>query len=63
MVTRTPNAPHHSAFLGAFHFAPDSINPKSEIRLRAAIHRINAVTPIPIGPDECRNGISNGVKK
>jgi hypothetical protein len=60
-VTSTPKAPHHSAFFGACHLTPDSINPKSEIRLNAAIERINIVKPMPIGPDECKNGTSNGV--
>ena len=61
MVTKTPNAPHHSAFFGAFHLTPDSINPKSEIKLKAATQRINTVIPIPIGPEVWRYGTSNGV--
>ena len=41
---------------------PDSINPKSEIKLSAAIARMKSVIPMPIGPDECRNGTLHGVK-
>ena len=63
MVTNTPNAPHHSAFFGAFHLTPDSINPKSDIKLKAATHKMNAVIPIPIGPEVCRYGTSNGVNQ
>ena len=63
IVTRTPKAPYHSAFLGAFIFTPDSMNPKSEIKLRAAMESMNTVMPMPIGPEECKNGIWNGVRK
>ena len=52
MVTSTPKAPHHSAFFGAFILTPDSIKPKSDIRLSAAIDSMKMVRPIPIGPDE-----------
>ena len=39
------------------------MNPKSEIKLKAAIHKMNTVMPIPNGPDECKYGTWNGVKK
>ena len=60
-VTMTPNAPHHSCCLGAPIRTPASIIPKFEMSIIAATVMMNKLIPMPIGPDECRNGTDHGV--
>ena len=42
---------------------PASIIPKFEINISDATIIMNTLIPIPIGPDECKNGMVHGVRK